>query len=88
MPRIKAKKREYMIRDLAGWVAGKMHTCGFKQEDVAKELGISQQALSNRINPGKYKRGEIKDPFSYGDMLTLCKLFDVDGEEKEKLLTL
>ena len=88
MPRVKVKKKEYMVRDLAGWVAGKMHTCGLKQEDVAKELGISQQAFSNRLNPKKYRSGAIKDPFSYGDMLTLCKLFDVGADEKEKLLTL
>lgn len=88
MPRITAKKKEYMIKDLAGWVKGKMHTCELKEQDVAQELGITQQALSNRLNPKKYKSGEIKDPFSYGDLLTLFKLFGVDGEEKERLLTL
>lgn len=88
MPRVAIKKKDYMIKDLAGWVAGKMHSCGLKQEDVARELGISQQAFSSRLNPKKYRSGQIKDPFSYGDLLTLCKLFHVDGEEKERLLTL
>ena len=39
---------------------------------------------------GKKKKGGKLDidVFSYGQLLTLCKYFEVDGEEKERLLTL
>ena len=82
MPRVDIKKKDYMVEDLAGWIAGRMHSKGFTQEYVAKELGISQVALSSRLNPKKYKSGIIKDPFSYGNLLILFKLLDVTDEEK------
>ncbi len=88
MPRVDSKKKEYMIKDLPGWIAGRMHSKGLTQEDVAKELGISQVALSVRLNPKKYKNGTVKDPFSYGNLLVLFKLLDVTDEEKQRLLTL
>lgn len=40
-------------------------------------------------DPKKDKgKKEEKDPFSYGQVLILCDFFGVDGEEKERLLTL
>lgn len=88
MPRIRAKKKEYMIEDFAKWVKGEIRANEFRLEDVAEKLGITPQALSNRMNQKKYKSGEMKDPFSYGDMLTLFKLFGTDAEEIKRLLTL
>lgn len=86
MPRIAIKKKDYMVKDLAGWISGQMHILGLKQESVAQELGITQSAFSIRLNPKRYKTG--KDPFSYGDLLTLFKLFGTPDEEMVRLLKL
>lgn len=88
MPRVAIKKKDYMIKDLAGWISGRMHVKGLKQEEVARELGITQQAISNYLNPKMYDSGQVKDPFSYGKLLTLFKLLDATDEEKQRLLTL
>lgn len=73
---------------LAGWIVGQMHNLGLKQNEVAKELGISQPSLSTRLNPDEYKKSNIKDPFSYGDLLVLFKLFDTPLEEVGRLMRL
>lgn len=88
MPRVAIKKKDYMIKDLAGWIDGRMHSLGLSQEDVARELGITQAALSARLNPKRYESGIAKDPFSYGNLLTLFKLLEATDEEKQRLLTL
>ncbi len=89
MPRVSAKRKEYKVKDLKGWVVMQMKLHGMNQADVAKALGLSQPQISNRLKISK-KRGErvTTDPFSYGDLLTLCELFDVSGEEKQRLLTM
>lgn len=88
MPRVTIKNKDYMIQDFTGWVRGRMHALGIQQEDLAAELGISQQALSNRLNVKNYKSKKTKDPFTYGDVLTLFKVLGATAEEKERLLTL
>lgn len=84
MPRVAIKKKDYKIRDLKSWVHGQIHAHGLKQKDVARKLGISQQALSTRLKPGGRQRES--DPFSYGDLLTLFELFGTTDEEKLHLL--
>ena len=88
MPRIDSKKKEYMIRDFAEWVGGRMKSLGLRQEDLAKELGISQQAVSTIIDVKKYKSGKIKDPFTLGNVITLFKILEATEEEKKRFLTL
>ncbi|MDE6567941.1 MAG: helix-turn-helix domain-containing protein [Lachnospiraceae bacterium] len=88
MPRVTINKKQYKIKDLAGWIEGKMHSRGLKQEDVARELGISQSSLSVRLNPKTYEKNRRADPFSYGDLLVLFDILDVTKEEREWLLTL
>lgn len=88
MPRITSKKKEYMIVDLTAWITGKMHSKGVTQEMLAKELGIKQGALSSRLNPQKYKKGEMKDPFTYGNLLVIFKLLEATDEEKKRLMSL
>ena len=89
MPRITAKKKEYKVLDLKKWIRMQMAASGKKQSDVGKVLGISQCAVSERLKDKK-KGGKIinPDPFSYGDVVALCELFEVSGEERQKLLTL
>ena len=79
------QKRIYKVRDLAGWINGRMHVLGLKQEEVARELGIKQAALSMRLNPETYKKNKRADPFKYGDLLILFKILKATEEEKEWL---
>lgn len=86
MPRVMIKKRDYKLKDLKSWICGQMHTHGLKQKDVARRLGISQQAFSTRIKVTPGGKGRESDPFSYGDLLTLFELFGTTDEEKLHLL--
>ncbi len=89
MPRILAKKQEYKVLDLKKWIKMQMAANDMNQTTVGKALGISQEMVSKRLS-NKKEGGRIvnKDPFSYGDLLTLFELFDTPDEEKIRLLTL
>lgn len=82
MPRVAINKKKYMIKDLPAWIVGKMHTERKRQSDVAKEIGITQPAMSVRL-----KRDEL-DSFSYGDLLTLFKVLNATDEEILRLMKL
>lgn len=91
MPRVTLsleQKKAYKVKDLKGWVCHQMKLSGKTQTEVAKALGLSQPRISSMLKIPKKGERVIADPFSYGDLLTLCDLFNVSGEEKEKLLTL
>lgn len=87
MPRIKAYEKKYKLTDLQTWIKEQICAQGLKQRQVAKELGISQQALSERLKPPEDKNKD-KDPFSYGDMLTLFKVFNTSAEKIAELMQL
>lgn len=82
------QKKRYKIKDLAGWIDGRMHSLGLKQEDMAKALNITQAAFSTRINPKTYEKNKRADPFKYGDLLIIFNLLEATQEEKKRLLTL
>lgn len=90
MPRVSGKRKEYKVKDLKGWVVMQMKLHGMNQADVAKALGLSQPRLSDMLRIAKKGEGRKAnpDPFTYGDLLTLCELFEVPGEEKQRLLTM
>ena len=88
MPRVSIKKKEYKIIDLKGWIVHQMKISGIKQTDVAEALGLSQSRVSIMLKIPKRGEKMPVDVFSYGDLLTLCELFNVSDEEKQKLLTL
>lgn len=81
MPRVAINKKKYMIADLPGWIAGRMHKKKLKQADVARDINISQPTLSERLNSSR-------DTFSYGDLLTLFKELDATDEEILRLMKL
>lgn len=91
MPRVALsieQKKAYKVKDLKGWVCHQMKVTGKKQKEVAEALGISQPRISSMLKVAKKGERVTADPFTYGDLLTLCNLFDVSDEEKIRLLTL
>lgn len=76
------------VKALIGWIDGRMHSMGLRQEDLAKELNITQEALSIRLNPKTYEKNKRADPFKYGDLLIIFKMLEATPEEKARLLTL
>ncbi|MDE6749900.1 MAG: hypothetical protein K2K21_12690 [Lachnospiraceae bacterium] len=75
------QKKVYKVKDLAGWIYGRMHSKGLKQEDLAKALNITSQAFSSRLNPKTYEKNKRADPFKYGDLLILFKVLEATDEE-------
>ena len=50
MPRIKAKKREYAVKDFRLWLKAEMVMKEVRQEDLAKWLSMSQPSVSYKIS--------------------------------------
>lgn len=90
------QKKMYKVLDFKGWVEKQMRLTGKTQAEVAEALGISKGRICQMLMvpepKDRYKKkkgGKFEiDVFSYGQVLTLCKFFGVDGDEKERLLTL
>lgn len=95
MPRVplsEEQKKAYKLKDFKKWVKMQMAATGKTQSDVGKALGLSQSQVSQmlkRYDPETVSRPKVNpDPFSYGQVITLCELFGADGEERKKLLML
>lgn len=91
MPRISAKKKDYKVLDLKGWIDGQMKLHGLNQADIGKALGISQPRVSGMLRVPKSDKERTlgkMDVFTYGDLLTLFELFGTPDDEKIRLLTL
>lgn len=82
------QRKRNKIKYLTEWIDGRMHTKGLTQGAVAKELKISQEALSIRLNPKTYEKNKRADPFKFGDLLILFEILEATPEEKDRLLTL
>lgn len=77
MPRVRIKKKEYMVNDLVKWINRRRADLNLRQRDLAKLLGISQPALSNRLEKGL---------FDYTDMIKIFKVLNATDEEILKLM--
>ena len=77
MPRVRFYKKNYMVKDLKEFIIGRMRTLGLTQEQMGKEINISQSSFSQRLN---------KSLFSYGDLLTLFKKLNATDEEILRLM--
>ncbi len=89
MPRVSilsVNKKQYMIDDLPFWLIKEARKKGLYQKDLAEAIGISPQAFGQRTR--RKKNGNIRDSFSYGELLTLFKFLDASDEDKQKLMTL
>lgn len=86
------QKRDYKLKDFKLWVAMQMYEQGKTQADIGKVLGVSQPTVSKMLKlPDKKNKKDKKikmDPFTYGQVITLCEYFGADIEERGKLLTL
>ncbi len=84
------QRMDYKLRDFKGWVIMQMKLNHKTQKEVGKALGVSQSKVSQMLKvpkDGKEERKVKKDPFTYGQVLTLCEFFGVDEKEKQKLFT-
>lgn len=91
MPRVAFnidQKKAYKLKDFKGWVVKQMKLTGKNQSDVAEALGITQSMVSKMLKIPRGKEKSNPDPFSYGQVITLCELFDADENERKRLLIL
>ena len=77
MPKTYITKQEKMNDDLSTWLIGSMKVQRVKQGDVAKVLGISQQALSFKLKQKSFK---------YEDLVGMFGLLQPDAETLMKLM--
>lgn len=77
MPRVRIKKKEYMVNDLVKWINHRRADLNLRQRDLAELLGISQPALSNRLEKGL---------FDYTDMIKIFKVLNATDEEILKIM--
>lgn len=66
-----------MVNDLTKWINRRRTDLNLRQNDLAKLLGISQPALSNRLEKGL---------FDYTDMIKIFKVLNATDEEILKLM--
>lgn len=77
MPRVALKKKDYKIRDLSVFIAGKMYAMNLRQADMAEVLDMTQPAFSYRLKKGQ---------FNYEQMLTILQKIDATDEEILRLM--
>ena len=77
MPKTFITKQEKLNNDLAVWLTGEMKVQQKKQVEVASALGISQQALSNKIRTKSFK---------YEDLVALFEIFQPEAETIVRLM--
>lgn len=77
MPRVRIKKKEYMVSDLVKWINRRRADLNLRQRDLAELLGISQPALSNRLEKGL---------FNYTDMVQILNVLNATDEDILKLM--
>lgn len=77
MPRIAGKKKDYKLTDFRRWLIGEIKVQGFRQADVAVWLGISQQAVSQKLKAGN---------FTLKELLVIFEKLKTDAEQIGRLL--
>lgn len=77
MPRVRIKKKDYAITDFRKWLIGEMAVQNIRQKDLAEWLGMSQQAVSIKIQ---------KSDFSLKELIILFDRLQTDKEQIGNLL--
>lgn len=79
MPRVAIKKKEYKLSDFSKWLIGEMRERKLSQADIGKLLGISQPAVSQRLESGN---------FTYDQLLTLFSKLEAPDKDILRLMKL
>ncbi len=77
MPKVYLTKQSRQQAQFSAWVYGCMKISGITQEQLAKRLNISQQALSRKLK---------MHHFSYSDLISIFEVFEPDHKELDRLL--
>lgn len=64
MPRVLAKKKDYIIQDLSDYIRCEMKRKGISQEAIAHELKIEQPSFSYLLRTGRFSVQQIVVVFS------------------------
>ena len=72
MPRVHIKKKDYMKSDFSASIVGKLYKENLVQSDLAREMNITQQALSRKIRAKS---------FSMDDLMVIFKVLNYSDEE-------
>ena len=72
MPKVYLTKQARQQAHFCAWLYGNMKITNTTQMELAKQLGVSQQALSQKLKTGH---------FSYSDLLTLFDVFKPEPDE-------
>ena len=77
MPKVFISEKDRMCQRLSTWIYGKLRSQGISQTVLAKEMEVSQQALSYKLR---------NHSFTYRDLLAVVKVFNPDETELKWLL--
>lgn len=77
VPRIFLNLQDKLNHRMAVWVIGEMRSQGITQADLARERGISQQAISMKL---KVER------FDFEDICCFIRVFKPDTDDIERLV--
>lgn len=77
MPLVFLSKTDRQGARLATYIHGELKLRRLRQEDLAKYMGISQQALSHKLS---------RRSFTFGDLIKICDYFNTDLEEVGRLV--
>ena len=77
MPRVYLSENQRLSARLSSWVYGELKIREMPQSKLAKEMDISQQALSQKLKSRS---------FSFTDFLTIVKVLQPDSRELNHLL--
>lgn len=76
MPKVYATKVDRLKARMAAYVFSELKVRGIKQQELAKYMGITQQALSQKI---------AKQHFKFEDYVQIVNFFDADDHELRRL---
>lgn len=77
MPKVYLSENEKLCAGLASWVYGELKCRGISHREMAREMGISQQALSQKLKAKS---------FSFTDFLAFIRVLEPDERELHRLL--
>lgn len=77
MPRIRAKRTDYKLKDFTKWVKVQMLEQDMSQVELADLLGVTQPGISYKLKT---------NTFTLKDIIIMMNTFNPEAEELKKLL--